>query len=465
VYNAAQQLTDLVPALSAAVSYGYDGNGARTSSTVAATGTDPAAVTSYAYTAAGALASVATPTATVEYTVDGRGLRQSRTVGSDTDDFVWSTMGGLPLLLDDGDRAYLYGPSLTPVAQVDEAGAVEYLHGDLLGSVRTITDGSGAVVGASTFDAFGSRAAHTGAADSTFGFTGGWTDPVTGLVHLRARDYDPVSGQFLSVDPAVDSTRQPYAYTGNAPVQRTDPSGLDFVQDLYDGALGAAAAAAAGSDCFLGQAAAFAAGAADSLTMGASSFILGRLLPGYDAFVAGHEAAFTAGSVTVMVIQVAVALVTTLGVGIALIVAKVAAKAALKTAAKTAEKTAVQTAERAGSGPVSGVLEASAGSKSFAALRNYNPRRGVEYVFDPTNGKFAVGRPSAGAGLRGSPHEQLAQSIGANPSTVVGGTLTRGASGIFKTTENSGHFWQNWTNEIRQQFVRTMQGYGFDVVH
>jgi hypothetical protein len=82
----------------------------------------------------------------------------------------------------------VYGPSLTPVAQVDEAGTVEYLHGDLLGSVRSITDSSGAVVGASTFDAFGSRAAHTGAADSAFGFTGGWTDPVTGLVHLRARD-------------------------------------------------------------------------------------------------------------------------------------------------------------------------------------------------------------------------------------------------------------------------------------
>ena len=78
------------------------------------------------------------------------------------------------MLLDDGDHAYLYGPSLTPVAQVDGSGTVEYLHGDLLGSVRTITDSTGAVVGASTFDAFGSRIAHTGAGDSAFGFTGNW---------------------------------------------------------------------------------------------------------------------------------------------------------------------------------------------------------------------------------------------------------------------------------------------------
>lgn len=66
--------------------------------------------------------------------------------------------------------------------------------------MRTITDSSGAVVGASTFDAFGARTAHTGTADSLFGFTGNWTDPDTGLVHLRARDYDPTTGQFLSVD-------------------------------------------------------------------------------------------------------------------------------------------------------------------------------------------------------------------------------------------------------------------------
>jgi RHS repeat-associated protein len=177
-------------------------------------------------TPAGALASVATPAATVDYTVDGRGLRQSRTVGLATEDLVWSTAGALPLLLEDGDHAYLYGPSLAPIAQVDGIGGVEYLHGDLLGSVRAITDGTGAVVGASAFDAFGSRTAHTGTADSLFGFTGNWTDPDTGLVHLRARDYDPGTGQFLSVDPAVDATRQPYAYTGNNPLLLTDPSGL-----------------------------------------------------------------------------------------------------------------------------------------------------------------------------------------------------------------------------------------------
>jgi RHS repeat-associated protein len=40
------------------------------------------------------------------------------------------------------------------------------------------------------------------------------------------RYYDPGTGQFLSVDPLVDETGQPYAYTGDDPVNGTDPSGL-----------------------------------------------------------------------------------------------------------------------------------------------------------------------------------------------------------------------------------------------
>lgn len=123
------------------------------------------------------------------------------------------------------------------------------------------------------------------------------------------------------------------------------------------------------------------------------------------------------------------------------------------------------TAIRSGSGPVAGVLEASATSRSLAALRNYVPKGGVEYVFDPATGVFATGRPSSLAGLSGSPHQQLAASIGAEPSSVVGGTLTRNAQGVFVTTENSGHYWQNWTPAIRKQFVETMNGYGFDVSH
>jgi len=36
---------------------------------------------------------------------------------------------------------------------------------------------------------------------------------------------DPTTGQFLTIDPMVSQTMQPYAYTGGDPVNKTDPSG------------------------------------------------------------------------------------------------------------------------------------------------------------------------------------------------------------------------------------------------
>ena len=43
---------------------------------------------------------------------------------------------------------------------------------------------------------------------------------------LVGRYYDPGTGQFLNVDPLVDETGQPYAYTGDDPVNGVDPLGL-----------------------------------------------------------------------------------------------------------------------------------------------------------------------------------------------------------------------------------------------
>lgn len=43
---------------------------------------------------------------------------------------------------------------------------------------------------------------------------------------MRARYYDPVTGEFISRDPAAPSTREPYAYVGDSPQNSSDPSGL-----------------------------------------------------------------------------------------------------------------------------------------------------------------------------------------------------------------------------------------------
>ncbi|MEU3249919.1 polymorphic toxin-type HINT domain-containing protein [Streptomyces sp. NPDC006997] len=64
----------------------------------------------------------------------------------------------------------------------------------------------------------------------TKGFVGGTQDAATGLTHLGAREYDPTTGRFLSVDPIMDLTDPQqingYTYGNNNPLTFSDPSGL-----------------------------------------------------------------------------------------------------------------------------------------------------------------------------------------------------------------------------------------------
>lgn len=55
-----------------------------------------------------------------------------------------------------------------------------------------------------------------------------WRSPIPSTVSLVNRYYDPVTAQFLSIDPLVASTGQPYQYAGDDPVNGSDPSGLDW---------------------------------------------------------------------------------------------------------------------------------------------------------------------------------------------------------------------------------------------
>ena len=116
----------------------------------------------------------------------------------------------------------------------------------------------------------------------------------------------------------------------------------------------------------------------------------------------------------------------------------------------------------AGSGPAAGVLEVSPLVKSTKAFQNYNPSSSVEFVFDAGSNRFVVGR-AAGAG---SPHQNLAGTISGEGSSVVGGMFQRGSNGQILTNEFSGHYWQNWTPQIRTQFQGFMESTtGQGIIH
>ncbi|MGW7571644.1 RHS repeat-associated core domain-containing protein [Streptomyces tendae] len=83
-----------------------------------------------------------------------------------------------------------------------------------------------------------SRAADTGPWVGDKGFVGGTKDTETGLTHLGAREYDPLIGRFISVDPvmATSSSQQlnGYTYANNNPTSLSDPTGL-CPKDICDG--------------------------------------------------------------------------------------------------------------------------------------------------------------------------------------------------------------------------------------
>ena len=124
---------------------------------------------------------------------------------------------------------YYYAGGLL-VAKKDAAGTKTWYHADRLGSIRLMTNASGAEVRDYDYRPFGEVAATSGTMANERGFTGQITDAETGLMYYHARYYDASLGRFLSPDTAVQSPSDPqdlnaYSYCENNPVNNTDPTG------------------------------------------------------------------------------------------------------------------------------------------------------------------------------------------------------------------------------------------------
>lgn len=203
------------------VTYNFDDRGNRT------TTSSDESTTTYGYDQANQLTSVGTSTT---YRYNPAGLRSAKTTGQQTATFTWSDGPGIPLLLsttdEDGTTNLIYGPGGRIVAQIDTNGTTSWMHQDHLGSIRLVTDDQGNPTGTYTYDSYGQLTASTGAATPLLGFAGEYHDPDTGLIYLRARHYDPATAQFLTRDPFLDITQNPYSYADNSPTNFTDPAGL-----------------------------------------------------------------------------------------------------------------------------------------------------------------------------------------------------------------------------------------------
>ncbi len=267
-------------------SFGYNQFGSRTSSTTTVptlTGTNTVAETRFHYDQAGHLTGfdgaplmLVNKSATdllsqalqdevdfdlhLAYRYDGLG----RLAGVAYDSTVTETPG----IITDGVHNFIRGPGGMPIAQtvslnvinVGPGGNVEtnlaidgtklnptlraaldtlpplILHTDRQNSVRLVTTKQGAPIAALSYDSYGAATVTSindvdglDASDLLLPlrYTGAYTDVMSGLTYLYNRWYDPHTAQFITIDPALTATNDPYAYTSGDPLTRTDPFGLD----------------------------------------------------------------------------------------------------------------------------------------------------------------------------------------------------------------------------------------------
>jgi RHS repeat-associated protein len=128
-------------------------------------------------------------------------------------------------------RTYTYGRALISQNQLNGGTWTPRFYGDDgLGSVRVLTDASGAKTDGYDYDVFGNLLASTGTTPNNYRFTGEQSDTSLGLYYLRARYYNTGAGRFWSRDSAEVDTNNPrelnrYVYVADNPVNAIDPTG------------------------------------------------------------------------------------------------------------------------------------------------------------------------------------------------------------------------------------------------
>ncbi len=177
------------------------------------------------------------------YAYDAAGNRtlQRTTIGSTTSVTVYPF----------GLEEYTYDGSGTLTGSTHYYSLAGHLIGELtgLGTLSTnffLTDGLGSILGVFSntagsasllseqlFAPYGVQRTGSGNAFSQYtnkGFTGQYSDSVSGLDYYTSRYYDPVAGVFLSADKKQGNRQgeNPYAYVGGNPETKTDPTGQYF---------------------------------------------------------------------------------------------------------------------------------------------------------------------------------------------------------------------------------------------
>jgi len=187
---------------------------------------------------------------TLQYAYDAEGNRVKKKMGSTETHYVRGA-GGETIAVYENDVVQFYNM----LAGSDVIGTWDgterrYFLKDHLGSVRTTVDQSGNVDGYDDYYPFGlampTRSNNSANDTDKYKFTGHErdTDADLTLDYMMARNYDPIIGRFLQIDPKhqLYPGATPYHYVLNNPLKFTDPTGecikqlpCPSLQDLKNG--------------------------------------------------------------------------------------------------------------------------------------------------------------------------------------------------------------------------------------
>jgi RHS repeat-associated protein len=221
-YDAANRIQN-----AGAATFGFDANSNMT------TKTEAGQTTTYTYDFENRLTAVS---GSSQYSYNGQGVRLQKIEGTKTTRYVVDINHDLSQVLCETDANgaitsyYVYGIGLSYKVMPD--GTHYYYHSDPIGSTIAMTDDARNIVNSYAYDPFGRVTHKIENTSNSFQFIGqfGVMLEANGLILMRDRFYEPNIGRFITRDRlpeiGVDTQSQNlFAYAGNEPINRIDPSG------------------------------------------------------------------------------------------------------------------------------------------------------------------------------------------------------------------------------------------------
>src|SRR2546430_2389918 len=178
------------------------------------------------------------------YTYDSLG-RRVKVDSTSSSTWTVSIVSGMDTIYEKDNSGavtkYVYANGMR-IAKINPDNSVYYYLADHLGSTRQVRKADRSLVFSTDYEPFGKPFGVNGS--EAYKFTGEKHDDPTGLVFLRARQYDPETGRFLSPDPVLGSPTNPatlnrYVYVSNNPLRYTDPTG-EWLNIVIGAIIGAA---------------------------------------------------------------------------------------------------------------------------------------------------------------------------------------------------------------------------------